>query len=66
MNVKELRKLSEKELLKRKKELEETVMSSYSKVRPKIKPEQRRGAKRIIAQINIILYIILLERDLNS
>lgn len=55
MKIKELRKLNEKELIKKKKECEELIMSSYSQVRPKIKPEQRKSVKRTLAQINTLL-----------
>lgn len=55
MNIKELRKLSEEELSNKKKECEFLIFGSSSKVKPPIKPEQRRGVKRTIARINTIL-----------
>jgi len=55
MKINELRKLNKKELLEKKKELEFLMMSSYSQIKPIIKPEQRRIAKRTIAQINTLL-----------
>jgi len=55
MNIKELRKMSKEELLKKKKECEFLIFGSTSKVKPLIKPEQRRGVKRTIARINTLL-----------
>lgn len=55
MNPKELRRKSKKELIEMKKQLEFDIMSSYSKIKPKIRPEQRKVRKKIIAQINTIL-----------
>lgn len=55
MKIKELRKLSREELLKKKKECEKLIISSYCKVKPKIKPEQRKSPKKTIARINTIL-----------
>lgn len=55
MKIKELRKMSEEELLNKKKECEFMIFGSSSKVKPLIKPEQRRGVKKIIARINTLL-----------
>jgi len=55
MNIKQLRKLSKEDLLNKKKECELMIFSSTSKVKPLIKPEQRRGVKKTIAQINTLL-----------
>jgi ribosomal protein L29 len=55
MKISELRKLSEEELIKKKKELEMEIAGSYGTTKPIIKPEQRRNRRRIIAQILTIL-----------
>ena len=55
MNIKNLRRMKEKELLKIKKKLEFSLMGSYSVARPIIKPTKRRDVKRTIAQINTLL-----------
>lgn len=55
MKIKDLRNLTKKELLEKKKECESLIMSSYASANPKIKPEQRIGVKRTIAQINTLL-----------
>lgn len=56
MKVKEIRKLSRNELIDMKKECEMMIMMSSPKLNnPKIKPEQRKGVRRTIAQINTLL-----------
>lgn len=55
MKARELRKLSEEELLNKKKECEFLIFGSTSRIKPPIKPEQRRGVKRTIARINTLL-----------
>ena len=55
MKIEELRKMLEEELLKKKRECEYMIFGSSSKVKPLIKPEQRRGVKRTIARINTLL-----------
>lgn len=55
MKSSELRKLSEEELIKKKKQLELEMMGSYGEVNPTIKPEQRRSRRRIVAQILTVL-----------
>jgi len=55
MKIKELRKLNKKELINKKAECEELIMSSYGKVKPLIKREQVKGVRRTIAQINTLL-----------
>jgi len=55
MKTKELRGITKEELLEKKKECEFLISSSYTKVKPKIKPERRKGVKITIARINTIL-----------
>lgn len=51
----ELRKLTDKELLEKRKELKVMLVSSYAKVSPKIKPGKRGKVRRGIARIDTIL-----------
>lgn len=53
--IRELREMSNQELLIKKKEYELMVMGSYSISKPLIKPQQRREVKKLIARINTLL-----------
>lgn len=56
MGIEELRKLNKEQLEDKKRELELTILGSYGKVHPTIKPEQRKNVKREISRINFLLH----------
>jgi len=62
MNIKELRKLTKEELLKKKKECKYLIFGSSAKIKPLIKPEQVKNVKKTIARINTLLNVLNNER----
>lgn len=55
MKINDLRKMSDKELLEQRDEMQKLLMSSYAKIKPKIKATNRGNVRITLARIDTIL-----------